>query len=43
MNYYVYNSNNEFEFDTYDLDKALQSAYEIEGTVTDEFGNEVEG
>lgn len=42
MNYYVYNSNQEFEFDTYDLNKALQSAYEIDGRVTDEFGNEVE-
>lgn len=43
MNYYVYDCNHEFKFDTYDLDKALQSAFEMDGTVTDEFGNEVEG
>lgn len=43
MNYYVYNSMNEFVFDTYDIEKALQSAFEIEGSVTDEFGNEVQG
>ena len=42
MNYYVYNSMNEFVFDTYDKERALQRAFEIDGSVTDEFGNEVE-
>ena len=42
MNYYVYDSRNEFQFDTYDLSRALESAHEIGGNVTDEYGNEVE-
>ena len=41
MNYYEYNTSNEFIKDSYDLDALMSEVSENGGVITDEYGNTV--